>query len=155
MQDQERRLAPPTTVLPAGFWRRAAAYAMDSIILGLAMAVVVSALLPAEVLQRLVRGESSADWRWFFWISLFGAWLYFALLESSAWQATLGKRMLGLMVTDLDGQPVTFSRASVRYFGRILSGLPLGAGYLLAAFTPRRQALHDLLAGCLVLRRAA
>jgi uncharacterized RDD family membrane protein YckC len=157
MQESEVPRALETHVF-AGFWRRAAAYAVDSVLLGLAMAAVVGALLPVEVLQRLVRAEPSApsaDWEWFFWISLLGAWLYFALLESSAWQATPGKRLLGLKVTDLEGQPITFARASARYFGRILSGLPLGAGYLLAAFTARRQALHDLLAGCLVLRRAA
>ena len=81
------------------------------------------------------------------------AWLYWALLESSPWQATLGKKALGLLVTDLQGRRITFARASGRYFGKLLSTIVLGTGYLMAGFTEKKQALHDILAGCLVTRR--
>jgi uncharacterized RDD family membrane protein YckC len=81
------------------------------------------------------------------------SWIYYASLESSAWQATLGKKILGLKVTDLAGNRISFARASGRFFGKILSGMILGIGFLMAGFTERKQALHDILAGCLVLRQ--
>ena len=80
-------------------------------------------------------------------------WAYYGLFEASKWQATPGKRLLRLYVTDLNGLPLTFWRASLRYFGRKISEVTLFFGYLLAGFTEKKQALHDILAGCLVLRR--
>jgi len=81
------------------------------------------------------------------------SWLYHALMESSAWQGTMGKRALGIVVTDLSGARVNFGRASGRFFGRLVTlMIPLGIGYILAAFTAQKQALHDLLSSCLVLR---
>lgn len=79
-----------------------------------------------------------------------GTWLYCALMESSRWQATLGKTALGLLVADVDGHRITFGRATVRYFASILSGFTLGIGFVMAAFTSRRQGLHDLLTGTIV-----
>jgi uncharacterized RDD family membrane protein YckC len=80
-------------------------------------------------------------------------WLYFSLLESSAWQATLGKKALGLEVTDLDGNRIGFGRATGRFFAKIISSIILGIGYLMAGFTEKKQALHDILAGTLVIRK--
>jgi uncharacterized RDD family membrane protein YckC len=80
-------------------------------------------------------------------------WLYYSLLESSAWQATLGKKALGLEVTDLDGNRISFGRATGRFFAKIISGIILGIGYIMAGFTEKKQALHDILAGTLVIRR--
>ena len=80
-------------------------------------------------------------------------WLYYALLESSAWQATLGKKALGLEVTDLDGNRISFGRATGRFFAKIISSIILGIGYLMAGFTEKKQALHDILAGTLVIRK--
>jgi uncharacterized RDD family membrane protein YckC len=75
-------------------------------------------------------------------------------MESSEWQATIGKRLLGLVVTDMAGQRVSFSRATGRHFAKIVTNLvPAFIGYIMAAFTEKKQALHDMLAGCLVLRR--
>jgi uncharacterized RDD family membrane protein YckC len=79
--------------------------------------------------------------------------LYYSLMESSPWQATLGKRALGLQVTDLHGNRVSFGRATGRYFAKIVSGLTLSIGYLMAGFTRRKQALHDIISECLVIRR--
>lgn len=76
---------------------------------------------------------------------------YFTLLESSRLQATLGKLLFGIKVIDLSGNRVSFARATGRLFAKILSGQVLLIGYLMAAFTERRQALHDLLAGTLVI----
>ena len=80
------------------------------------------------------------------------SWLYFAAFESSPWQATPGKKVLGLRVTDLEARRISFIRASGRYFGKIISSLLFGIGFLMAGFTEKKQALHDMLAGCLVLR---
>jgi uncharacterized RDD family membrane protein YckC len=87
-----------------------------------------------------------------FLVVLAGFWLYCAIFESSSWQATPGKRLLRLYVTDLNDRPVTFARALFRNFARAISGLVL-IGYFLAGFTQKKQALHDILASCLVLRR--
>jgi len=80
-------------------------------------------------------------------------WLYYSLLESSAWQGTLGKKALGLEVTDLDGNRISFGRATGRFFAKIISAIILGIGYLMAGFTEKKQALHDILAGTLVIRK--
>jgi uncharacterized RDD family membrane protein YckC/Tfp pilus assembly major pilin PilA len=82
--------------------------------------------------------------------SIAGAWLYTALLESGPRQATVGKMAVGIKVTGLDGNRISFGRATGRYFAEMLSSLSLGIGYVIAAFTQRRQALHDLIAGSLV-----
>jgi len=81
-------------------------------------------------------------------------WLYHALMESSEWQATLGKKALGLVVTDMAGQRVSFGRSTGRHFGKIITNMvPAFIGYIMAGFTEKKQALHDMMAGCLVLRR--
>ena len=79
-------------------------------------------------------------------------WLYFALMESSSKQATLGKMALGIRVTDVNGNRIGFGRATGRHFAKILSGLILGIGFLMAAFTEKKQALHDMIAGTLVVK---
>lgn len=86
-------------------------------------------------------------------ISTILQWLYYSLTESSSWQATLGKKALGLTVTDLDGRRISFGRATGRYFAKYLSTLILCIGWLMAGFTEKKQALHDLIAGTLVLRK--
>lgn len=79
-------------------------------------------------------------------------WLYFALQESSSAQGTLGKRALGLRVTDLEGCRISFLRATGRFFGKYISGMILGIGFIMAGLTERKQALHDMIAGTLVVR---
>jgi uncharacterized RDD family membrane protein YckC len=75
-------------------------------------------------------------------------------MESSSYQGTLGKMALGLTVTDLEGRQISFGRATGRYFSKIITGfIPLGIGYAMAGFTEKKQALHDIIAGCLVLRK--
>jgi hypothetical protein len=85
-----------------------------------------------------------------FVILFIGQWLYFALFESSKSQATPGKMAMGIKVVDDVGQRVGFGRATGRYFGKIVSGLILNIGYLLAGWTARKQALHDMMASTLV-----
>lgn len=151
--------APPVHVAPsapgyAGFWRRLAAYLVDYIVvivgiflfffvLGMAVTIASGGRDPNEKIFEVLG----------YLIGLPAVWLYFALCESSSWQATLGKRALGIKVTDVNGQPVSFARATGRYFGKIISGLLLFAGFIMIAFTERKQGLHDLMADCLVVRR--
>jgi uncharacterized RDD family membrane protein YckC len=78
-------------------------------------------------------------------------WLYYTLLEASPKQATIGKFTLGLKVTDLRGKRISYLQANLRYFGRLISALPLLTGFLLILFTRRRQALHDYVASTLVI----
>ena len=77
-------------------------------------------------------------------------WLYEALMESSSHQATLGKMIFGLKVTDLEGNRISFARATGRHFAKYASAMILGIGFIMAGFTERKQALHDMLAGTLV-----
>ena len=98
-------------------------------------------------------------WRWFFIslamqiaVSFAIGWIYCAGSESSSWQATPGKRILGIAVTDLAGSRISFARASGRYLAESLSSALFLIGYLVQPFTERRQALHDVLAGTLVVR---
>jgi uncharacterized RDD family membrane protein YckC len=80
-------------------------------------------------------------------------WLYFTMLEASAKQATPGKMVLGLIVTDLDGNQLSFGKANGRYWGKIISALILMIGFIMAGFTEKKQALHDILAGTLVIKK--
>lgn len=75
-------------------------------------------------------------------------------MECSEWQATVGKKALGLVVTDMEGRRVSFWRATGRHFAKIVTNMiPLLIGYIMASFTDKRQALHDMIAGCLILHR--
>jgi uncharacterized RDD family membrane protein YckC/Tfp pilus assembly major pilin PilA len=125
----------------AGFWRRFAAYAIDYVVVLLASAVLAAAAQTAGLVGDGARLSL---------LALAGYFLYCALLESSSLQATLGKRALGIKVTNRRGERIGFGRAAARFVAKLLSVLTMLVGYLLAAVTPRRQALHDLLAGTLV-----
>jgi uncharacterized RDD family membrane protein YckC len=83
---------------------------------------------------------------------LFAGWIYEAGMESSSKQATLGKMALGLKVTDEYGKRIGFARASARFFSKILSRMILMIGYIMVGFTARKQGLHDMIAGTLVMR---
>lgn len=80
-------------------------------------------------------------------------WLYYALQESSPKQATIGKQAMGLVVTDMNGERVSFVKASIRHFAKILSALILMIGYIMAFFTEKKQALHDMIAGTVILQK--
>ena len=86
--------------------------------------------------------------------SIFGlvlAWLYYTLFESSVKQATLGKLALGIAVKDIDGKRISFGRANARYWCKLLSCAILFIGYIMAGFSKKKQALHDILADTLVI----
>jgi uncharacterized RDD family membrane protein YckC len=162
---------PAYAVVPqvayAGFWERVLAFVIDNVIIGVGIVVIVIPLLfltgLGAVLSRVAQDEDLGDAGFFLIIGMFlvaataavlVTWLYHAFMESSEWQATVGKRALGLVVTDMAGRRVSFGRSSGRHFGKIVTNLvPALLGYIMAAFTEKRQALHDMMAGCLVLRR--
>ena len=85
-------------------------------------------------------------------LTVVASWLYGALMESSSYQATLGKMIFSMKVTDLHGNRIDFARATGRHFAKWLSGLALCIGFIMVGFTERKQGLHDMLAGTLVRR---
>lgn len=135
----------------AGFWRRFGGLAIDYLVLILGyfliwyMSIMVDRLF-RQGLPRTGIGKVELACSAF-------SWLYFAGMESFALQATLGKLALGVKVTDLQGQRVSFLRATGRYFAHIVTALTLGIGYAMVVFTRKRQALHDMIAGTLVVKR--
>jgi uncharacterized RDD family membrane protein YckC len=151
----------PSEVIYAGFFLRFLAYLVDGVIL-LAIAIPVllgfvwiiggaDEITPAALMGAFKNIDGNPAAGLLLRLVLMGvAWLYFAYQESSAAQATLGKRFLGLVVTDTSGRRISFARASGRHFGKIISGMILSIGYAMARFTERKQALHDMMAGCLV-----
>ena len=86
-------------------------------------------------------------------LGFFAPWLYEAFMMSSEWQATVGKRVMSIVVTDTDGKRMSFARATGRHFAKYVSALLLGIGFIIAAFTARSQALHDMIAETLVIKR--
>jgi uncharacterized RDD family membrane protein YckC len=177
---QEQRLTQrddPSVVAPwphAGFWIRLIAGTIDLILLVVPFAVFVSFFAatmgisnpffnhrPGTPLNETL--TRSGPTFLLICLAFFAAesWLYFAISESSAWHATLGKRLLGLYVADSAGRPVDFWRATLRFCsGRLLAHLPVLGGYyfvidcLCVGLTPSKRAIHDMLSGCLVLRES-
>jgi len=156
-------VTPPQPVVRyAGFWRRFVAHLIDQCIMGI---VGIILFVPVFVIFGIgigagVAEESPGTIGVFVLLILAAAavlvviqWLYYALMESSSRQATLGKLALGIIVTDLSGAKISFGRATGRYFGKIISGLILYIGYIMAGLTEKKQALHDIMAGCLVVLR--
>jgi uncharacterized RDD family membrane protein YckC len=156
-------------VVYAGFWLRFVAAIIDSLVLGIPFGALFFALMFSS-LPALMRMQGQDPMMiimtilprllLILLISLVASWLYWAGMESSEWQATLGKKALGLYVTDLEDRRATFGKTSGRFFaGRGIGSIPyLGGLYYLiscitAGFTERKQAVHDMIAGCLVLRK--
>ena len=127
----------------AGFWKRVAAAILDLLIL-------VVPILVVGVTVALITGPLSPTSRAVDAVALLLPWLYFALLESSKRGATVGKRVFGARVVNLEGERISFLRASARFFSKIFSLASLTLGFLLAAVTPRKQGLHDYVASCMV-----
>jgi uncharacterized RDD family membrane protein YckC len=143
----------------AGFWLRFLAYWIDSLLVTFFWFIAAMLFFGTSVLalsrgQFLMFGSALASW---FGFNLFAGILvllvYYPLFESSSLQGTPGKLAVGLVVTDIHGRRVTYGRALGRNLGKYLSGLLLGIGFLCAAFSDRKQALHDMMAACLVWKK--
>lgn len=147
----------------ASFGKRFGAILIDGLIIGVASSILmgtVVALFFAGSGADLIGGAAPSEtaiigmvmsYFGFLFAMLIGSWLYFALQESSEKMATIGKRAMGIVVTDMDGNRISFARASGRYFGKMISGSIMYVGYIMAAFTEKKQALHDIIANCLVM----
>jgi uncharacterized RDD family membrane protein YckC len=161
-------VAPPVAYAPpsiyGGFWIRFLAHLIDHIILG----AVAAPLFFIMVLPSIIRIVNQADRDQepspemiitivssvfvYILLAFVGQWLYEALLTSSAWQGTIGKKILRLKVVDEAGNRIGFGRATGRFFAKILSSMFMCIGFIMIAFTERKTGLHDMLAGTKVLR---
>jgi uncharacterized RDD family membrane protein YckC len=164
-----RGIAVVSGVSYAGFWLRLLALIIDNTILGLGFVLILIPVIFLTGLHNFIaefhpeEDMNDASMVMIFALILLAAtvtllltWLYHALMESSEWQATLGKKVLGLIVTDMVGRRVSFARSTGRHFGKMITNLiPAFLGYIMAGFTEKRQALHDMMSGCLVVRRSS
>jgi uncharacterized RDD family membrane protein YckC len=143
----------------AGFWLRFCAAFIDGIIIGIPFFILgfaVEAMYPSTPGPRGMPTQNPAAVGISLALNLLQivvSWLYYAYQESSPKQATLGKQAVGIKVTDLDGQPIGFGQATGRYFAKILSFCTIYIGFIMAAFTEKKQGLHDMIAGTLVVKK--
>lgn len=155
----------------AGFWRRVAATFIDVCLLSPLVLGVSALVLPKPTPEEDVAVKQLASGRLtgaerrlvqtrfteravYLWeLAFLLAAPYFVLLESSALRGTVGKHILGLWVTDLNGRRIRPGRAVKRYLGRLVSAMPAWYGFAMAGLTARKQTLHDVLAGTLVVIR--
>lgn len=153
----------------AGFWLRLVAIIIDGIIIGIVQSLIFVPILTAagfgfaSALSEMDTGDSENI------VGMMAAFfaavatyallakaiqiLYFTFMESSKMQATLGKLALGIKVTDMDGAKLDFGKAFVRNICKFISDFTLLIGYIMAGFTEKRQALHDVIAGTLVVKK--
>ncbi len=129
----------------ASFVERTAAFGIDFIVTVILWILV---LFPIAIALKL---EKVAEFGGYFPSILIIMWLYYSLMESSVKQATLGKMAIGLVITDLQEHKITFLRATVRFWVKLISFVVLFLGFLMIFVTPKKQGLHDIIAGCLVL----
>jgi uncharacterized RDD family membrane protein YckC len=156
--DASMDVSPAFDVDYASFWERFLAYLIDSAVLTLGSVVVgflgaffvgfVMAIMGMEV-------EEMEDLFivLYYILAFVLSWLYFTIMESSRMQATLGKKVLNLTVTDMSDKRITFGKATGRYWSKLISGAIFCVGYIMAAFTEKHQALHDMIAGTLVVKK--
>lgn len=147
----------------AGFWWRFLAAIIDGIIVSIVQKIIILPFLGIigitvfSMNQNGMTDEESvflmlAAMGPMISISIVISWLYYALMESSKLRGTLGKMALNIRVTDMAGNRISFARATGRHFGKILSSMIFMIGYIMAGFTEKKQALHDMVAGCLVVK---
>ena len=150
----------------AGFWWRFLAYIIDDLIIGAVswiFALPILAIFGISMYSFSEAGMNPDDAELLLipiimagssigFLAIIVQWLYFALMESSKHQGTLGKIVLKINVTDVEGNRINFARATGRHFSKILSGMILMIGYIMAGFTEKKQALHDILASCYVIK---
>lgn len=134
---------------PAGFWRRMAAYGLDMVLLFASFMLLV-------VLDNMILGTAgtlfpTTDEGWN-GLSMVTYWLYSAGFEASKWQGSVGKRIMGIRVTDMQGERIGFGRASGRHWAKLISGLAAGLGYLVIPFTQHKRGWHDMIADCRVVK---
>ncbi len=151
----------------AGFWRRFAAAMIDGLVM-LPVVILIYAFTinkSVSLVENFQAAGQNQAYLEYAALSLGRSylfsnvlyfivqWLYFSIMESSGRQATLGKLAVGIKVTDINGEKLSFGRATGRHFAKIINSFTFSIGYLMAAFTQQKQALHDLIAGTLVISK--
>jgi len=141
-----------------GFWIRVVASIIDGIIVAVPLSVlfIIYGFITAPVDGPATDGEVVTlilGYTVIYIVALVAVALYYILTTASKMQGTVGKKIMGLKVTDLNGNRLTFGRATGRYFATILSGMILNIGYLMAAFTDKKQTLHDMIASTVVVKK--
>lgn len=143
----------PGGVEYVGFWYRVLAAIIDGVVTGIGGAIVGAVV--GAILGVTIGTDNKAMLIIQIVSQLLGFiinWIYSATMESSSQQATLGKMAIGVRVTDLAGNRLSFGRATGRFFGKLLSSLIIGIGYLMVGWTEKKQGLHDIVAGTLVVK---
>ena len=156
----DRPLVASDVAPPAGFWIRFVAYMIDGLVMLVPTAILVGIFAAFVILtNESMDDEEPPALLVIAFIVLVAAmivvnWLYEALMTSSPRGATLGKMALGLPIVRFDGTQLSFGRATARHFAKFMVTpmVPLAIGYIMAAFTNRKRALHDILADTLVIR---
>ena len=163
-QDVDPAAVQGGLVVQAGFWKRVAAYFIDYVIMTVFTYIV---LIPLSILGAIVGGVSGSSDSAAGSIGMFvtlgvgyliifaGNLMYPAWMHSSKYQATLGKMAVGIKVVRSNGERLTLGRAVGRFFAYILSSITLCIGFVMAAFTERKQALHDIICDTLVVDKFA
>lgn len=145
---------------PGGFWIRFVAYMIDGLVMLVPAAILVGIFAAFVILtDESIDHEGLPALLVVALILLVAAmivvnWLYEALMTSSPRGATFGKMALGLRIVRFDGTRLSFGRATARHFAKymVTPMVPLAIGYIMAAFTNRKRALHDILADTLVIK---
>jgi len=144
---------------PAGFWIRFVAYVVDAFVLTLALVVIGGVIVGLAVVMGGTSGTESevaigAGVVLAVLVFIVIAWLYEALMTSGRYGATIGKQAVGVRILCADGAPLSFGRATGRYFLKVFVTpmIPFAIGYLMAAFTARKRALHDFMADTFVVK---
>jgi uncharacterized RDD family membrane protein YckC len=155
----------------AGFWLRFVAYLIDTIVVQILQSFIVLPFLAfiglgiasegffndfnsmneEEIIGMAIAFVSAVST--FALLATALQILYFSIMEASKFQGTLGKMALGLVVTDMEGKPIDFPKALLRNLGKIISGMLLLIGYIMAGLTEKKQALHDMIASTLVVKK--
>jgi len=138
-----------------GFWIRVVAAIIDWVLIRIVIFPLTAVFGGLGLVGSMTSPFPHAAMHFFggglvFILAIAGNWLYEAFMLSSSYQATLGKMIFGMRVTDLFGNRISFARATGRHFAKILSGMLLCIGFIMVAFTERKQGLHDMIAGTLV-----
>ena len=139
MEIVEESIFPEKQVVYATFWNRFAAVFIDGLIIGISVQIIDYLILQDNPVVKFI-------------FNVVTGWLYFALQVSGPNMATIGKKAMRLKVTDLNGNRITFMQATGRHFGTYISAIILGIGYFMMLWDPKRQTLHDKMAGTLVIQ---
>ncbi len=152
--------APPSDApVYSGFWLRYVAYIIDTAVLSVVAAPLYFLIIFLPLAAAVGAKEEEGIFLIFpcmcvfYFFAFVIDFLYFSLMESSKYQATVGKMALGIIVTDMEGNRLTFGRAAGRTLAKALSGLAFSVGFIIAGFTEKKQALHDIITNCLVVMK--